>query len=97
MTKFNLNLSTTMYRALEIMAEWFNWSMADSIREAVGFFYWAAQEYRAGHVLLIESHATGARTQLVIPSLERLKAIDGIQVPGPAGLVVGDVDAAGTS
>ena len=47
-------------------------TMADVIRESLSLFWWLAKEYRQGNRLLIQRG--NAVTELLIPSLERLRA-----------------------
>jgi hypothetical protein len=66
-------------------------TMADVIREALSVFWWLAKEYRQGSRLMIQRG--DSITELMIPSLERLKSDAGqageaeampmtIEVPG---------------
>jgi hypothetical protein len=72
MTKFNVKFSDSTYRAVGELAKWTDGTMADVIREALSIFWWLAKEYRQGSRLLIQR---GDKiTELMIPSLERLKS-----------------------
>ena len=72
MTKFNVKFSDSTYQAVGQLARWTDGTMADVIREALSVFWWIAKEYGQGHRLLIQRG--DQVTELLIPSLERLKA-----------------------
>lgn len=72
MTKFNVKFSDNAYRAVGELAGWMGASMADVIRESLSLFWWLAKEYRQGNRLLIQRG--NEVTELVIPSLERLRS-----------------------
>jgi hypothetical protein len=72
MTKFNVKFSDNAYQAVGELAGWMGASMADVVRESLSLFWWLAKEYRQGNRLLIQRG--NEVTELLIPSLERLRA-----------------------
>lgn len=72
MTKFNIKFHEAMYQLVSALAKRLDASMADVIREALSLYAWTAQEYEGGGRLLLQKG--DEITQVVIPSLERLRA-----------------------
>ncbi len=75
MTKFNVKFHAAMYRLMTDLAERLEVPMADVIRESLSLYGWMAREYRQGSKLLIQRG--DEVTELVIPSLERLRSENG--------------------
>lgn len=71
MAKFNLNLSDSAYADVTEMANRLDVSMADVVRQALSLLRWIANEYSAGHRLLIQRG--DSVTELVVPDLERFR------------------------